>query len=184
MTQQTERTLAAVQALLADNASEDISPQDVRDAIASVAGGYASLILTISGAPVTMIGVAQTPVVIAEYDLLASQSIDANIDGHSADLVTGSITVGEAGIYFQSFFASFSLSTNNKIIHFQPHTNNAVGLLEVDRFVGSAGDVGVIAMHTVVPYAKGDVVDMRVLIDSGTADLTLEAMAFCMFRVG
>lgn len=181
---QTERTLAAVQALLADNASQDISPQDLRDAIASAAGGYASLLLTITGAPATLVGVAQTPVLIAEYDLRASQSIDANIDGHSADLVTGAITVGETGIYFHSFFASFSLSINNRTIHFQPHTNNAVGLLEVDRFIGSAGDVGVIAMHAVVPYAKGDVVDMRVLIDSGTGDVTFEAIGFCMFRVG
>lgn len=181
---QTERTVAAVQALLADNASEDISPEDLRDAIATVIGGYASLLLTINNAPQTKVGVAQTPVVITEYDLVGSQSIDANAGGHQANATTGELTVGETGLYFVSFFASFSLSQNNKVVHFHPFIDGQVGLVEVERFVGTGSDIGVVAMNAVVPYAAGAVVDMRVFIDAGVADVTFQALGFSTFRVG
>lgn len=181
---QTERTTAQIQSLLANNTTGDISPQDLRDAIATVLGGYASILLTVSGAPATKTGVAQTPLVITEYDLIGSQSVDANVGGASASAATGEITIGQTGLYWVSFFASFFASANNVLVHFHPFIDNAVGLVKVDRFLSTGADVGVVSMGAVVPYSEGAEVDIRIFVGAGTTDITFEAMVFSVHRVG
>lgn len=60
----TQRDLAALQALLADNTSGDISPQDVRDMLVTVLGVYGEMLITdgataqssLSGTPAKMTG--------------------------------------------------------------------------------------------------------------------------------
>ena len=181
---QTERTTAAIQSLLANNTTGDISPQDLRDVVATVFGGYASMLLTVSGAPVTKTGIAQTPLIITEYDLVGSQSVDANVGGSAASAVTGKITIGQTGFYWVSFFASFFASANNILVHFHPFIDNAIGLVKVDRFLGTGADVGVVSMGAVVPYSEGAEVDIRIFVDTGTVNITFEAMVFSVFRVG
>ncbi len=181
---QTERTTAEVNALLADNTSGEISPIDMRDTIASALGGYGSLILTIAGAGATKSAIGQTPLKITEYNAAGPQSSDTNTNGTTVDDAAGTITIGQTGVYYVTFFCSFSLDANNKTVHFQPFINDVVGLVEVDRFLGTGSDVGVVSMGAVVQYTAADVVDIRVFIDSGTAELTFEAMGFSVFRVG
>lgn len=181
---QTERITSDINALLADNTTGAISPQDLRDAIASAFGGYGSLLLTIAGAGAIKSAVGQTPLAITEYNAAGPQSVSVNTTGTAVDAGAGTITIGQTGFYYVSFFSSFSLSQNNRVIHFQPHINDVVGLVEVDRFVGTGTDIGVVAMGAVVPYTAADVVDVRVFIDTGTADITFEALGFSAFRVG
>lgn len=181
---QTERTTPEVNSILQDNASSDISPEDVRDAIASAMGGYAGLLLTVAGAPQTLVSVAQTPVKIDQYDVVSAQSVDNNIDGSLADDGTGILTVGQAGIYFVSVFASFSLSQNNRLVTFQTFRNGAPGLVEVERFVSNGSDVGEIAASGIVPLGDGDEIDFRVSQSSGSADITFVSLGLNMHRVG
>jgi hypothetical protein len=181
---QTERTTDAVMALLADNTTGNIDPEDMRDAIATSMGGYASMILNIAGSGAVKSSVSTTPVKITEYNVVTAQSITDNAGGSSADAATGVLTVGTTGCYFVSFFTSFSLDGNNKLVHFQPFINNTVGLVEVTRFIGTGSDTGLVAMNAVVPYSAGDEVDIRVLLNTGTQDVTFEALGFTIFRVG
>lgn len=181
---QTERLTTDIQTLLADNSDGAISPQDMRDTVASALGGYCGMVLTIAGAGAVLSSVAQTPVKITEYNAKPAQSVDVNTAGTTGDIAAGTLTIGADGYYFISFFSSFSLSQNNKTVHFQPFIDDVVGLVEVDRFVGTGTDVGVVAMNAVVSYTAGQVVDVRVFIDSGTANVTFEALGFSIFRVG
>ncbi len=181
---QTERTTPEVNSDLQDNTAGLLSPADVRNAIASAMGGYAGLLLTVGGAPQTLVGVAQTPVKIDQYDLVSAQSIDANLDGSQADAGTGILTVGQAGIYHVGVFASFSLNQNNRLVTFQTFRNGAPGLVELERFVSNGADVGEMAATGIVPLGQGDEIDFRVSQSSGFADITFVSLGLNMHRVG
>lgn len=181
---QTEKSEAAIEALLIDNAVGAISPQDLRDAFAS-GMGYAGMILSIAGAPASMIGVGTSYSLVDVCSLVTSQSIDVNLLGSTATLSpTYSLTPGATGIYHVEFWASFSTSANNHLVTFAPHVNGSIGLVEVDRWIGTNTDTGVVSMGAIIPYTVADVIDMRVKVDSGSIDLTFLAAGFNFFRVG
>jgi hypothetical protein len=181
---QTERDMPAVFSQLPDNLTGQISPQDVRDAVAS-AMGYAGLLLTIAGAPDNIVSVSTTPILVDIFDQITAQSIDVNLSGSAAALSpTYDITFGADGVYQLQFFASFSLNLNNRLVKFTPHIDGSPGTVEVDRFVATGADTGVVAMNAIIPMTAGQKLDMRVNIDSGSATLTFLAAALNMFRVG
>lgn len=170
--------------LLPDNVDGLVSPQDLRDAIASVMG-YAGLLLTVAGAPDNIVSVGTSPKLIDIFDQITAQSIDVNLSGSSAALSPDfDITFGADGIYQLQFFASFSLSANNRLVKFTPHIDGSPGSVEVDRFVSTGADTGVVAMTAILPVTAGQSLDMRVNIDTGTTTITFLAAALNMFRVG
>lgn len=178
----TERTIADLQARLLDNATGAISPQDLRDLLASSLGGYASMILSIAGSPAVQ-GLTVTDQVITAYNAVTAQSISNFANGCSADAATGKITIGTTGLYHVGFFSSCRTDVNNKIVHFTPYISDVIGLVEVDRKFAQ-NDVGVVSMHAVVPYTAGATVDIRARIESGTTNITYEALGFHVHRVG
>jgi len=178
---QTERTTTEVNTALQDNVAGDVTPEDIRDAVGSALGGYAGLT---GGGPAVLAGVQQTALVITQYDTIQAQSSAVNVDGADADDVLGELTAGVAGVYFLSFFASYSLDQNNRIATFQAFVNGIAGALKFDRFTSNGADVGEIAASGVVVLAADDVVDVRVSQDSGSADFTFSAVGLSMFRVG
>ena len=181
---QTERDQVSVRSLLANNADGDISPTDLRDALAS-AMGYGGMILTIAGKPATISDVSTTPVLVDVFNLVSAQSSAVNTGGTAAELSpTYSLTVGPTGIYHIEFWASFSTSANNHLVAFTPFINDSIGIVAVDRWIGTNTDTGVVSFQGIIPYAAGDVIDMRVAVDSGTIDLTFLAAGFNIFRVG
>jgi hypothetical protein len=180
---QTERSQSAIEALLADNTGRNISPQDARDAFASHQG-YGGIVLSVGGAPASILGVGTGYSLVDIFDVISAQSIDANLLGVQATLSsTYALQVGSAGIYRICFWASFSSSTPNKLVTFRPHINGSPGIVEVDRFVSSS-DTGVASFEGIIPYAASDSIDMRVKVDTGTADLTFLAAALNIHRVG
>jgi hypothetical protein len=181
---ETERTLSDLQSILATNTSGDISPTDVRDLLASSLGGYASMILSIAGSPSAAMGLTTTDQVVTEYNLVTAQSVDNFTGGCSASAVTGEITIGVTGLYHVAFWSSCRVDDNNKVVHFTPYINGSIGLVEVDRKFGTGGDVGSIAMSAIVPYTGGVTVDVRARVESGTTNITYEALGFYVKRVG
>jgi len=182
---QTEREWSTLEALLADNTSGQVSPQDIRDAFAS-AHGYGSLLLSASGAPAIVSTVTNSAFKLVDiYDSVTTQSSDVNVAGTSGTLSsTYSLTIGTTGIYYVSFFCSFSSSQNNDLVTFAPHVDGSPGLVEVARYVSTGGDTGSVAMMAVVPYTVGNVVDMRVKVGGTTANLTFLGAGLSTFRVG
>jgi hypothetical protein len=181
---QTEQDQVGIRALLADNGTGAISPQDLRDALASQMG-YASIVLSAAGQPLTVTGVNQTYALVDIFDTIASQSVDVNTNGCTATLGTDHrITFGSAGFYYVSFFASFYTDTNNELITFRPHISGAPGLIEVDRWIGTGADTGSVAMNSIVPFTAGQYLDIRIKSDVGTEDVTFKAAGLCVHRAG
>ncbi len=179
---QTELTTPEVNAALQDNTDGDISPADVRNAIASALGGYAAVVL--GGGPAVLSPVAQTPVVITQYDTVRAQSIDVNLKGALANAATGQLTAGVDGLYHVSFYASYSLNGNNRLASFQGFLNGIAGDPQFERFTSNGADVGEIAASGIVALSEGDTIEIRVAQDSGSVDFTFTALGLNMHRVG
>jgi hypothetical protein len=97
----TEQTWTALQTILADNTARAISPQDLRDAILSCLGGYASMYVN-SGA------VAQsftaTPALVTCWTGVCSER------GATGDPLNDRITIGVGGDYLITVSASMIAS--------------------------------------------------------------------------
>ena len=88
----TSRSLAAIQALLADNTSQDISAQDLRDAVVSVFGNYAEIYQSGTSFTTLAVGAADEKLVTTMVDGLDS-------GGCAADAANQKITVTVDGVY-------------------------------------------------------------------------------------
>lgn len=179
---QTERTITEINTALQDNVAGDITPEDMRDAVGSAMGGYASVAL--AGASAVLSAVAQIPLVITQYDTVEAQSLDENTDGAQANAGTGLLTAGVAGVYAVSFYASYSLNQNNRLASFRAFLNGIAGDPEFERFTSTGADVGGVSLTAIVPLAAGDTVEMRVSQDTTSADFTFTALGLNMHRVG
>lgn len=180
---QTELSTAAMNAALPDNQAGEISPSDVRNAMATALGGYASFVQTVS--PTTMLSVTSTPTIIDVWDGIAAQSSDVNAAGATASLTTEKITVGEDGIYFFNFFASFRTGSNNRTVQFQPGVNGTPASLKILQRIGTASDVQTCPYTGTFVLTKDDEIDMRVaVVAGGTTDVLFDGASFSIFRVG
>lgn len=179
-----ERTIANLAALLADNSTGDIDESDIRDLMASAMGGYAGLLQSVAGGSDTLVAVGATPILVDVYDVVSSQSIDVNLLGATASLANSQVNPGVEGFYLVSFFASFTLGSNNKKVRFVAFLNGNPTDLEFDVFVTNGSDIGAVAFSHVFPLNALDLVDFRVAITSGTADVIFSTCGLSMHRVG
>jgi hypothetical protein len=178
---QTELSYADLVAGLPDNVAQEISPSDVRNAFATALGGYASLIQGIS--PTSMLAVLSARVVDV-FDNIVAKSIDVNSAGSDASLSTNALTVGEDGIYFVNFFASFQTGNNNRTVLFQPFVNGFNTNLKILQRFGAV-DVQTTSFFGTFPLNKDDEIDIRVSIFAGgSTDLIYQSAGFSIFRVG
>ncbi len=181
---QTERDGTSIRALLADNAIGAISPQDLRDALASMQG-YGSMILSTTSVPVVMNSVGVGYTLVNVFDLMTAQSIDVNADGVEVKLSPDyRLVLGSAGIYRLVFWASISLVANNRLVTFRPHINGVAGEMEMHRFIAVSNDAGVASLEEIIPFAADDFIDVRVKLDSGTSDMAFHGAGLTIHRVG
>lgn len=179
---QTELSIPAMNTALQDNVANDISPSDLRNAMATALGGYAGLIQTV--APTSMLAVTSTPTVINVWDAITAQSSDVNAAGAVASISTEEITVGEDGVYFLNFFASVRTGNNNRTVQFQPGLNGTPASLKVLQRISTASDVQTCPFSGIFALLKDDDLDMRVSIIGGTTDVLFDGASFSIFRVG
>ncbi len=116
---ETERTFAQLQTLLADNETEDISEQDLRDMMVSALGGYASLY--VDG------GVAGQALVAAVAKLTAFAAVGPE-RGAAASHADDQITIGVAGNYEVTLTASLTAAVTT--------------VLDVQLFVDTVAEAG------------------------------------------
>jgi hypothetical protein len=96
----TSKTLAQILALFANNTSGDISPQDLRDFVVSVMGGYGA-IYTDSGST-AQTSISGTPAKVTGF---AANGLSNNA---TPDHTDDSVQVGIEGIYLAFFQGSFT----------------------------------------------------------------------------
>lgn len=172
----TVRTLAQLQALLADNATGDISPQDLRDFLVSVLGVYGS-VYVLDGAAAQIPGVS--PVKLTAF---ANNGVASGITpDHTNDRLT--VDVDSAGVFYAVFQCSFS-GSNNATFEFEAYVN-AVGTgYKVSRKLGAAGDVGSCSLAGLAALADADDLEIYVNGSGAGSSLTVEDAQLILIRVG
>lgn len=176
---ETERTYAAIIALLADNTSGDISPEDVRDAIASCMGGYGGLKTDSAQAMTAVIGTS--PIKMTTWnDDLPSEGINVISDNANND-----IDVTLAGDYEVHFWCSTSSATSGVSYAFQLYVDGvAVDELRTTESASSSDLDSPPAFSGIITLSGGETLDVRVFCSSGSGrSMTVTHGAFWLKRI-
>jgi len=172
----TVRSLAAVVALLADNTVGDISPQDVRDMLVSLAMQHGQ-VSVVGNAVVTTIPdttafheVDMTGAALSEQSQVIAGSDDFDMP------VAGRLRY--IGLQTRMFhvMATFSFITDSNLqeIHFQLANSGVVSVqAEVRRKTGTGTDVGSTAIHWITPLALNEYISLFAKNVSTASDLTI-----------
>lgn len=170
----TRRSKADLLTLFADNAIGAISPQDLRDLVVTVMGGYGSL-KTVDGST-AQTGIGTTPVLLTQWD---TNGINVGI---TPDHTTDSLTVDIDGVYDINCDISFSGSANAT---FQIHLR--VDGVEQDegmhRKIGSGGDVGSAGFSGQVSLTAAQVLTAYIEADGAGKEVTVADGQFVVDQI-
>lgn len=171
----TQRTTAALQALLADNVTGAITPQQLRDMLVSCFGGYGWMYVE-NGA------VAQT-VNIAPSQLTAFAANGIS-NGPTPDQANDQIAIAVAGDYWAS--GEFALSgAAGRTIQFQLRKNGiAVAGSRSRAKFDSAGDLFEVSFSGLVTCASGDLLSVWVAADVDGTSITVVDATLSVRRLG
>lgn len=170
----TQRDLAALQALLADNITKDISPQDMRDVLVSTLGCYGGLHMAAApGAQV--IGV--TPLKVTGWDTVVIN--DGIVVGNLTD---DDIDVSVAGVYLAVFTISWSGSANVtwNVDFYVDDVFHRAGAV---RKLGADGDVGDAMGVIPISLTAGQVLSIYATADGAAKNFTPATGTFCAIRL-
>lgn len=166
----TIRTVAQIEALLADNATGAISAQDVRDAFKTWRSTAAQTYVitpvetTISTVD-TFVKAAGTfgisPATTGNFSIVANNQIINNAGVSRRVLVTASVTM--------------TMASNNKIARVAFAKNGTVDSgTEQQRYVSTGADVGALSLQAVIDMANADYVEIWVANGTDNTNMTLE----------
>jgi hypothetical protein len=170
----TQRTQAALLALLADNITGDISPQDIRDFLVSVSGGYGSIF--VHGGVTAQTGITSTPVKMSGF---ATNGISS---GTVPDNTTDDITISVAGDYLVSGSISFTGSSNSTF-DIDIYINSTTTNYGFERKLGTGTDVGSGPLAGLITCAENDKIDIFVSSPDGGTSITPTQASLIVTRV-
>lgn len=170
----TERSLSALQTLLADSTAGDISAQDLRDALVSALGGYGGLYCT-AGVAAQTVNIAAAKLTAWTGELISSGTTPS----HTSDQVT----VATAANYLVS--ASFSSNgTAGRDFKFQLYKNGtAVTGAITQRKFASSTDVQPCGFTALVTCVASDILTVYVSADVDASALTVTEAQLVVKRV-
>lgn len=154
----TLRTWSALQTILADNATGDISPQDVRDLLATLAMNHGQ-ITEVGNAAATVISdttsffevTLTAPATSAISAFQGSADFDQPADGRLRYLGTPTRMFHVMGT------VSFTAASNNQEIHMQMGKSGSPSAeAEIRRKIATGVDVGSTAIHWITSLATNE----------------------------
>ena len=173
----TVRTLAQLQALLADNETGNISPQDLRDFLVSALGVYGGISID-EGVDIQTPGTS--PEKIDQFT--ANLPAVGLTPDHAQDRIT--VDAGSDGMYLIAAQVSFS-GTNNAGFHVYIYKNGATtGPFAFHRKLGAGGDIGSASILGLVSLVEADFIELWVAAETGTPNFTVEDSQLVMVRIG
>jgi len=156
---ETQRSVAAIITRLADNATGNISPEDVRDFLVTALGVYGGMSVLDGATAQTSLGT--TPVKLTAFDN------DLPSSGVTPDSTTDKdLTVSIPGDYLVHTHLSFS-GSNSATVAVRVRVNDVEGDLGLTRKIGTGGDVGDCGFTGIITLAASDVVTLYVETDDG-----------------
>ena len=171
---QTQRSITALYAVLPDNTSGNISPEDVRDIVETLRHGHGEISTNAS---------AETSIAVAGTYVKAAGTTTLSPDAHNWTMpadnrLTYSGTANR--VVHLALTVSFTAAGNNKNIRMRIAKNGAtVARSEVQRFVATGADVGSTALHHFDNVAPTDFFELFVTNMTDTTNLTV--LQFNMF---
>ena len=173
----TQRSLAEIVALFADNTAGDISAQDIRDFVASIINPHRGLVVSVQA--------ATTIAAINTWYKAAGTTIESAPTGHLMTLV-GSNRIRYDGPSMRHMHIAANVSilvgNNNQTIDIGIAKNGTVLPGYASRKVGTGTDVGSVAVHADVAMSDTDYIELWVRNQTSTATITL-ASAY-LFTMG
>jgi hypothetical protein len=175
----TQRTLSAILALLADNTGQAISPQDLRDAIVSLFANYGMIYVH---------GGTTAQASITTSVLLTCFSSDGANGAYAGcvtpDKANNKVTVSLAGTYL--VFGTVSIDASAAADHhFHVMKNGATELEELssDLTIAATNTAGEVAFMGLIALAAADYVQVYVEAAS-SSNVTVLSSQFGMVKVG
>jgi len=169
----TQRTIAAVMALLADNTTADISPQDLRDAIESLRPRFGRIYVLPAGSAAVVI-----PDTVNYVEITSpTWTLDANAldvdesDGNGKLTYTGAADV----VAHVTAHLSLTSASNNQDVHFRV-AKNGTTLPESEAIykILQGADATGVALETIVALSTGDHLSLAVRNATGANNITVE----------
>ena len=170
------KTHAQLTALLADNSSGDISPQDIRDMLESLVPAFGSF--SLSAAVETSIATVSTPVKCAG-------TTTAHTTPRDFTHTNGRLTyTGPTDQHLHvASTISFMTAGSNKVISFYLAKNGSViAGSKTSRKIGTGSDVGSIALHWDLMVSENDYVE--IWVENETDNTNLTASTLYLFALG
>lgn len=173
----TQRATSTLLALLPDNTSGDISPQDLRDVVVSILGGYGGL--RCDGTSSVMTGIGPTPTKVTHWTHALKSDGSVVSANTAADTVTPSVAA--------DYEAHFSLSvggTASQNYVFEVYVNGvATGVRAKVQMPSTGGTVNVAASGTITVSAS-QAVELRVSASAAGSTLSADSGQLWIKRVG
>ena len=168
----TQRTITAALALLADNTAGDISPQDLRDAFTTWRPGHGQIYVpAAAAAAITIVDTTNYVEVTAPAWTLSSGGyLFDESDGNGRLTYIGT----ESVMCHIACTISFTAASNNQLTHWRLGKNGTTDASsEVQRKGGTGSDVGAAALHLMVTLTTGDHISLFVRNATAVSDPTL-----------
>jgi hypothetical protein len=169
----TQRTVAAILALLADNTTGDISPQDLRDFAVSWRPSHGQIHVPAAAAAAVTVSNTST-----YYEATApawTLSSGAHLFDESAGNGRLTYTGAEPIRAFVACSLSMTVAGSNDVIHWRLGLNSTSDpASEVQRKVGTGSDVGAVAVHLLETMTNGDYVSLWVRNATASDNVTVE----------
>lgn len=170
----TQRSVSEILALLADNTTGAISPQDLRDALVTWRPAHGQLwVADGNGAALGI--TAASSWVEATAPVWSVSSSDNYLFDESAG--NGRLTyTGDATIMAHvAGTISFRAANNNQVTHWRLGLNGTPDAkAEVQTKIGTGTDVQATALHLITVFSTGDYVSLWGYNDTSSAELTLD----------
>jgi hypothetical protein len=165
----TDRTIASLQSLLADNTTGDISAQDVRDLLVSLSVKYGDMYVSTPAA--TTISNTTSYFDAAGTWTAGSElkQFDMNTNGQLRYIGTPSIEV----VVFAT--ASITVAGSNDVIHLEFRKNGTdVAGSDAVRKVGTGSDVGAFSVIGITGMATNDYITIAFRNETAADNVTAE----------
>lgn len=171
----TVRSVDALLTIFADNSTEDITPQDMRDFLVSALGAYGSLSV-LDGS--TQQDNPDTGAKLTCWDTNGDSA------GCTPDHTTDDITIDVDGVWEGRFQVSFS-GTASSTVGFRLRKDGVETPYGCTRKLGTGGDTGSASFDIpAIALIATNVMSIYVEMDGATDDLTVVDAQFTMKRVG
>ena len=170
---QTQRSVAEVYALLADNITEDIGPTDHRDSLATWRMNHGQIyVLAAAAAAIVIPNNTDYIEATAPAWTLSAGGFQFDESGGNGRLTYTGVATVMAHI---SCSISMSSASVNQVTHWRIGKNAVTDAAsEIQRKTGAGGDVGSTALHLMESLATGDYVSLWCRNASGANNVTLE----------